>query len=53
MCQTEEAKIIYEVTDNIFCVSWFMLILPAALDPGIYSSSNINEYQKQNNISGK
>jgi hypothetical protein len=23
------------------------LILPAALDPGVYSASNINEYQKQ------
>jgi hypothetical protein len=28
------------------------LILPAALDPGVYSASNRNEYQKQkNNIS--
>jgi hypothetical protein len=30
------------------------LILPAALDPGIYSASNRNEYQKQkNNVSGE
>jgi hypothetical protein len=30
------------------------LILPAAVDPGVYSASNINEYQKQkNNISGE
>jgi hypothetical protein len=28
------------------------LILQAALDPGVYSASNINEYQKQgNNVS--
>jgi hypothetical protein len=26
------------------------LILPAALDPGIFSASNKNEYQKQKNI---
>jgi hypothetical protein len=26
------------------------LILPAALGPGIYSASNINEYQKQKEI---
>jgi hypothetical protein len=25
------------------------LILPAALGPGVYSASNINEYQKQKN----
>jgi hypothetical protein len=30
------------------------LILPAALGPGIYSASNRNEYQKQNNnVSGE
>jgi hypothetical protein len=30
------------------------LILPAALDPGAYSASNTNEYQKQtNNVSGE
>jgi hypothetical protein len=30
------------------------LILPAALDPGVHSASNRNEYQKQkNNISGE
>jgi hypothetical protein len=30
------------------------LILPAALGPGVYSVSNINEYQKQkNNVSGE
>jgi hypothetical protein len=30
------------------------LILAAALDPGVYSASNINEYQKQkNNVSWK
>jgi hypothetical protein len=30
------------------------LILPAALDPEVYSASNRNEYQKQkNNISGE
>jgi hypothetical protein len=28
------------------------LILPAAIDPGVYSASNRNEYQKQkNNVS--
>jgi hypothetical protein len=30
------------------------VILPAALDTGVYSSYNINEYQKQkNNVSGE
>jgi hypothetical protein len=30
------------------------LILPAALGPGVYSSPNKNEYQKQkNNVSGE
>jgi hypothetical protein len=30
------------------------LILPAALDPGVYSASDRNEYQKQkNDISGE
>jgi hypothetical protein len=30
------------------------LILPAALDPGVYSASNRNDYQKQkNNVSGE
>jgi hypothetical protein len=30
------------------------LILIAALDPGVYSASNTNEYQKQkNNVSGE
>jgi hypothetical protein len=29
-------------------------ILPAALGPGVYSASNINDYQKQNNnVSGE
>jgi hypothetical protein len=28
-------------------------VLPAALEPGVYSASNRNEYQKQkNNVSG-
>jgi hypothetical protein len=32
----------------------FYLILPAALGPGVYSASNINEYQKQkNDVSGE
>jgi hypothetical protein len=36
---------------NIFLIH---LILPAALDPVVYSASNKNEYQKQdNNISGE
>jgi hypothetical protein len=26
------------------------LILPAALGPGVYSTSNINEYQKQKKV---
>jgi hypothetical protein len=30
------------------------LILPAAISPGVYSATNINEYQKQkNNVSGE
>jgi hypothetical protein len=28
------------------------LILPAALGLGVYSASNINEYQEQKNVSG-
>jgi hypothetical protein len=30
------------------------LILPAAVDPGVHSASNRNEFQKQkNNVSGE
>jgi hypothetical protein len=29
------------------------LILPAALGPGVYSTFNRSEYQKQKNVSGK
>jgi hypothetical protein len=30
------------------------LILPAELGPGVYSASNLNEYQKQkSNVSGE
>jgi hypothetical protein len=30
------------------------LILPAALDPGVYSAPKINDYQKlKNNVSGE
>jgi hypothetical protein len=29
------------------------LILLAALDPGVHSASNRNEYQKQKNVSGE
>jgi hypothetical protein len=37
----------------INCFSTY-LILPSALGPGVYSSSNRNEYQKQkNNVSGE
>jgi hypothetical protein len=28
-------------------------ILPAALGPGVYSASNINEYHAQKNVSGE
>jgi hypothetical protein len=33
----------------------YLLILPAALGPGVYSASNRNEYQnhKSNNVSGE
>jgi hypothetical protein len=36
------------------CIFSVYLILPAALGPGVYSASNINEYQKRknNNVSG-
>jgi hypothetical protein len=35
-------------------IFWIYLILPAALGPGVYSSSNRNEYQKQkNNVCGE
>jgi hypothetical protein len=27
----------------------YVIILPAALDPGVYSASNRNEYQKHKN----
>jgi hypothetical protein len=41
-----------EVND-ILPISVF-LILPAALSPGVYSNSNINEYHKQrSNVSGE
>jgi hypothetical protein len=29
------------------------VILPSALDPGVYSTSNIIEYQKLKKVSGK
>jgi hypothetical protein len=41
-----------EVLHNIltkFCVKPKLLILPAALGPGVYSASNRNEYQKYKN----
>jgi hypothetical protein len=34
-------------------ISSIYLILPAALDPGVYSASNRTEYQKQKNVSGE
>jgi hypothetical protein len=40
--------------DEVYEFSSFYLMLQAALDPGVYSASNINEYQKQkNNVSGE
>jgi hypothetical protein len=39
-----------EVIEFFFSI---YLILPAALGPGVYSTSNRNEYQKQKNVSGK
>jgi hypothetical protein len=34
--------------------SFSIFLLPAALDPGVHSASNRNEYQKQrNNVSGE
>jgi hypothetical protein len=42
----EEPLLFYQVAPQ------FLVILPAALDPGVYSASNKNEYKKQkNNIS--
>jgi hypothetical protein len=44
------------VRDPMTSLNFFSiyLILPAALDPGAYSASNRNEYQKQkDNVSGK
>jgi hypothetical protein len=39
-----------EVNNFLFSI---YLFLPASLGPGVYSTSNRNEYQKQkNNISG-
>jgi hypothetical protein len=34
-------------------ISSIYLILPAALGPGVDSTSNRNEYQKQKNVSGE
>jgi hypothetical protein len=39
----------FETGFNVFFLIY--LILPAALDPGVYSASNRNEYQKQKNVS--
>jgi hypothetical protein len=39
-----------DVVIDIFSI---YLILLAVLDPGVYSASNIKEYQKQKKISGK
>jgi hypothetical protein len=42
--ETRSSKLIFSI----------YLILPAALDPEVYSVSNRNEYQKQkNNVSGE
>jgi hypothetical protein len=41
-------------TDEVNFFFSIDLILPTALDPGVYSSSNRNEYQKQKSyVSGE
>jgi hypothetical protein len=42
------------ISDEVIFFS-ICLILPAALEPGVYSASNRNEYQKHknNNVSGE
>jgi hypothetical protein len=41
-------------TDDVNEYFPIYIILPAALGPGVYSASNRNEYQKQeNNVSGE
>jgi hypothetical protein len=41
-------------SDEVEGNSSIYLFLPAALGPGVYSASNINEYQKQEkNVSGE
>jgi hypothetical protein len=43
-----------ELIDFFFFFFPICLILPAALDPRVYSASNKNEYQKhKNNVSGE
>jgi hypothetical protein len=42
------------ISDEVIELLSIQLILPAALGSGVYSASNINEYQKEeNNVSGE
>jgi hypothetical protein len=47
-------KVAGSITDKVIFFFLIYLILPAALNPGAYSASNRNEYQKhKNNVSGE
>jgi hypothetical protein len=49
-CKPEGGGLEIRWSERIFPI---YLILPAAVDPGVYSASNRNEYQKQKNFSGE
>jgi hypothetical protein len=60
ICFAETSVIFYQFkwcqmpSDEVNFFFSIYLILPAALGPGVYSTSNRNEYQKQiNNVSGE
>jgi hypothetical protein len=52
-CATSRKKVAGSIPDEVNTFFSIYVILPAALGPEVYSTSNRNEYQKQNNVSGE
>jgi hypothetical protein len=48
MCISETMSIVDSIPNEVILVFFFSidLILPAALDPGVHSASNTNEFQE-------
>jgi hypothetical protein len=54
VCYTLCTRILCISSDEVTEFLSIYLIFPAVLDPGVYSASNSNEYQKQkNSVSGQ